>query len=132
MRRLLMMIAVGACCACAPGVQGAAVTRPQAAPGFVGDGALALAKAGQADAPTYEQALGLFGAPDVSRREGQGGLLSYRLPGCALALAFAMDGAGALRLAAVEAGPPTPRDAQPSLAQCAAQASARRNSGVTS
>lgn len=135
MRYLLLMIAVLAGSSCAPGVQrpaGFPAAAPPPAARFAGDGALALAKAGQADAPTYEQALALFGAPDVSTREGRGGLLSYRLPGCALALAFAMDGAGALRLAAVEAGPTTPRDGVPSLETCAALASARRNAGANS
>jgi len=74
---------------------------------------------------TFEAAQRLFGRGDVDRREGRGGLLSYRLPTCALALVFAMDAAGALRLAAVEAGPPTPRDPAPSLSQCAAEATAR-------
>lgn len=118
--------------ACTPSVQSPAGPPRIAIAPFAGDGVTALAKAGRADAPTYEQILGLFGAADVSTREGQGGLLSYRLPACALALGFAKDQAGALRLAAVEAGPLTPRDAKPSLADCAAQAGARRKNEAIS
>ncbi len=132
MRRSLLLLAVCWCAACAPTAQGPVSTQPVITAPFTGDGAQALAKAGAPDAPTYEQMLRLFGPPDVSRLEGRGGLLSYRLAGCALALAFATDAAGALRLAAIEAGPLTPRDPKPTLATCAAQASARRNAGPNS
>jgi len=116
---LLFLALLGACAATPPPVS----SRPS------GSLAAALAGAGSASAVTFEQAERLFGPADVQRREGAGGLLSYRLPGCALALGFAADRAGALRLSAVEAGPPTPRDPPPSLAQCAAAAEARKRQG---
>lgn len=92
--------------------------------------AAVLSGAGGPAAITFEQAQRMFGPADVVRREGAGGLLSYRLPGCALALGFARDRAGELRLSVVEAGPPTPRGAPPSLAQCAAAAETRKRRGA--
>lgn len=74
----------------------------------------------------YEEALKRFGPPDVARREGKGGLLSYRLPGCALALAFVEDANGVLRLAEVEAGPPQQGAPAPTVEACFAAAEARR------
>ena len=132
MRRILIFLAVIGLAACTPSVQSPAGPPRIAIAPFAGDGAAALAKVGKPDAPTYEQVLGLFGEADVATREGQGGLLSYRLPACALALGFAKDKAGALRLAVVEAGPLTPRDGAPSLADCAAMAQARRRNEVIS
>jgi hypothetical protein len=113
----------------AAGCAASGASAPTALPAAAASPGLAaalLAQAGAADALTYEQALQRFGAPAVQLREGRGGLLSYRLPGCALALAFAQDGQGALRLAAVEIGPPTPAAPQPSLPQCAAAVEQRQ------
>lgn len=132
MHRILIFLVVIGLAACTSSVQSpAGPPRAVIAP-FIGDGAAALAKAGKPDAPTYEQVLGLFGEADVATREGQGGLLSYRLPACALALGFARDKAGVLRLAVVEMGPLTPRAVAPSPADCAAMAQARRRNGVIS
>ena len=124
MRFLLSLPALAVVAACA------STSPPPGTPrsGGVASAAV-LARAGAADAVTFEQAERLFGPPDVRRQEGAGGLLSYRLPGCALALGFAADRAGALRLSVVEISPPTPRDPQPSAAQCAAAAEARKRQG---
>lgn len=126
MRHAFSILALLCCAACTPAQQVPASQKGIIGAPFKGSGAQALARAGTPDAPTYEQILGLFGAADVARREGRGGLLSYRLAGCALALAFTEDASGALRLSVVEAGPPSPRDPRPSLEACTASASARK------
>lgn len=117
MRLVFLFLAAASLSACA--------SSPRVATPSIGIAA-ALAAAGGPSALTFEQAQRVFGTADVSRHEGSGGLLSYRLPGCALALGFAADRSGALRLAAVEVGPPTPRDPNPSLAQCAAAVEERK------
>ncbi|HWA22623.1 MAG TPA: hypothetical protein VG735_09535 [Caulobacterales bacterium] len=90
------------------------------------DPAGALRRAGAADAMTPEGAHSLFGTADVERVDGAGALLTYRTPTCALALAFAADGAGDLRLGAVEAAARDQRAPRPPLEQCVTEALARR------
>ena len=126
MRFSLLALLLGAVAGCASG--SGTVHAPPGRGGAIGASrAAALGSAGRADALTFEQALALFGPGAVQLREGRGGLLSYRLPGCALALAFTQDARGTLRLSAVELGPPTPRDPQPGLEACVAAAQSARN-----
>jgi hypothetical protein len=86
----------------------------------------ALRRAGATDAMTPEGAHTLFGTGDVERVDGAGAMLTYRMPTCALALVFAADGAGDLRLGAVEAAARDQRSPRPSLEQCVTEALARR------
>jgi hypothetical protein len=72
-----------------------------------------------------EDVLALVGEADVARRETAGALLTYRLPGCSLVLAFSADGLNRLRLAQVHTGAPRFGDPAPSLDQCAAELDAR-------
>jgi len=123
-RFTFLALLVGALAGCASGNTPA--HGPAVRSGAFGGAAAVLTGAGGGDAITFDQAMALFGPGAVQLREGRGGLLSYRLPQCALALAFAQDAKGALRLSAVEFGPPTPRDPQPSLEACAAAAQAAR------
>ena len=90
-----------------------------------GSAAGMLARAGQRDAPGPDAIIAALGAPDVDRREGAGAMLSWRLPNCALALGFAADARGALRLAMVLADAPRPGLAKPTPDACAAEAQAR-------
>lgn len=84
-----------------------------------------MAAAGRPDAPGPDALVAALGKPDVDRREGVGAMLSWRLPDCALALGFADDGQGRLRLRIVQADAPKPGAAIPTPAQCAEQARAR-------
>lgn len=85
-----------------------------------------LNAAGGADAPTEAQIEHALGAPDIVRRDGAGAALTYRLDSCALLLLFAADERNAMRLAQAHASARRGGDA-PSLAQCAAEADARRS-----
>ncbi len=87
--------------------------------------ALLLRRAGREDAPELADVLALLGPADLARRETAGALLTYRLDGCALVLAFNMDGFNRLRLAQVQTGAPRFGDPAPGLDQCAAALDAR-------
>jgi len=91
-----------------------------------GDPLGALRRAGAGDAVTLEGARALFGPADVERRDGAGAILTYRTPACALALLFAADGAGVLRLGAAEIAARNQRAPAPPTEQCVAEAMARR------
>lgn len=88
-------------------------------------GAQLLAAAGGTNAPTQAEIERALGRPDIVRRDGAGAALTYRLESCALLLLFASDAGNSMRLS--EAHPSARRAgaAAPSLAQCAAEASAR-------
>lgn len=90
------------------------------------DPVAALRRAGAADAMTPEGAHTLFGTADIERVDGAGAMLTYRTPTCALALVFAADGAGDLRLGAVEAAARNQRAPRPALELCVQEALARR------
>ncbi|MGH6951591.1 MAG: hypothetical protein ACREH4_11990 [Vitreimonas sp.] len=84
-----------------------------------------LAAAGSADAPTQSEVERALGPADISRRDGAGAALTYRLENCALLLLFAADARNDMRLA--EANPSARRAGgeAPSLEQRAAEASGR-------
>ena len=67
----------------------------------------------------------MLGAPDISRRDGAGAALTYRLDHCALLLIFTADTHNAMRLAEANPGPRRPADPAPALDQCVAEARAR-------
>lgn len=67
-----------------------------------------------------------LGAADISRREGAGAALTYRLDSCALLLLFAADARNAMRLQEASASARRTGPA-PSLEQCAAEVAARRD-----
>lgn len=84
-----------------------------------------LSAAGGADAPTLQVMQQELGEPDVSRQDGAGTALTYRLETCALLLLFAADASNAQRLAEAHPGPRRTGQEAPTLAQCAAEANAR-------
>lgn len=86
---------------------------------------LLLQAAGGAEAPTQAQIESVLGAPDIMRQDGAGAALTYRYGQCALLLLFVADGRNTMRLAEANPGPRRTGAAAPSLAQCAAEASAR-------
>lgn len=85
-----------------------------------------LAAAGRADAPTQAEIQRVLGNADITRQDGAGLALTYRLENCALLLLFTADARNAMRLAEAH---PSARNggAAPTLEQCAAEASARRS-----
>jgi hypothetical protein len=85
-----------------------------------------LAMSGRHDAPGPDVLIAALGRPDVDRREGAGAMLAWRLPDCALALGFAADVRGSLRLSLVQADAPRPGSPMPSISQCVASARARQ------
>lgn len=85
-----------------------------------------LGAAGGDNAPTQADVERMLGAPDIVRRDGAGAALTYRLESCALLLLFAADQRNAMRLAEAHASSRR-TGAAPSLAQCAAEADARRS-----
>jgi hypothetical protein len=123
MRAWLVVLVLLAGCASAP----AGLPRAGAvSEGDRADPASALRRLGAADSLTLEGARALFGGADVERREGAGAILTYRTANCAVTLVFAADGAGALRLGAMEARARDQRAAPPPLEQCVNEAMARR------
>lgn len=133
MRILLLSLAAVALSACATEnatsaapVAAAAVqtpampTTPQ--PSRIGQ---LLAAAGRSTAPTQAEVERTMGAADITRRDGSGVALTYRLNSCALLLVFGANPQNEMRLSdahpsAVQAG-----GAAPTLEQCAAEATAR-------
>jgi hypothetical protein len=85
-----------------------------------------MAMSGRPDAPGPEALIAALGRPDVDRREGAGAMLAWRLPDCALALGFANDARGHLRLSLVQADAPRPGSPAPTRTQCVASARARQ------
>ena len=120
--RFAAALLLSACAATAPAVAPGA---PQAGPPPANRVAALLAQAGRADAPTREAIERVIGAADITRQDGVGVALTYRLEHCALLLLFATDAQNAMRLR--EAHPSARRtgEAAPSLDQCAAEAGAR-------
>jgi hypothetical protein len=90
------------------------------------DPAGALRRAGAGDALTPDGAQALFGRADIERRDGAGALLTWRTRTCAIALAFAVDARGDLRLGAADIAARDQRAPAPSLDQCVREALARR------
>ena len=127
------MVCVAALSACAStpanaptSAPAAAVAPAPAAAPTTSRGAQLLALAGRANAPTRADIERLFGAADITRQDGAGIALTYRLNTCALLLIFTADAHNAMRLADAH---PTARQsgqAAPTLDQCASEAEARR------
>jgi hypothetical protein len=86
-----------------------------------------LAAAGRADAPTQRDIERAFGPADISRRDGAGAALTYRLESCALLLLFTADARNEMRLAQANPSARRAGAAAPSLEQCASEAGARRS-----
>lgn len=129
MRFLALLTAAALLAACATAAPPAPVTQvdvsaPAPAP-VQSRVARLLAAAGSADAPTQGEVERALGPADISRRDGAGAALTYRLENCALLLLFAADARNDMRLS--EANPSARRAGgeAPSLEQCAAEASAR-------
>ena len=86
-----------------------------------------LQQAGAADAPTQDVIQRALGAADITRQDGVGVALTYRLEHCALLLLFAADARNEMRLREAHAGARLAGEAPPSLDQCAIEAGARRS-----
>ncbi len=86
-----------------------------------------LAAAGSADAPTQSEVERVLGPADISRRDGAGAALTYRLENCALLLLFSADARNDMRLTEATSSARRAGSEAPSLEQCAAEASARRS-----
>ena len=128
MRFLACLAAAALLAACAtPAPSAPAASAPAAAPAQPSRLATLLAAAGRADAPTQREIERALGPADISRREGAGAALTYRLENCALLLLFTADARNEMRLAEASPSPRRAGDPAPSLEQCAAEASARRS-----
>jgi len=90
-------------------------------------GAQLLAQAGRANAPTRADIERTFGAADITRQDGAGVALTYRLNTCALLLVFTADSHNAMRLADAHASARQSGQAAPTLDQCGAEAEAHRS-----
>src|SRR5690348_17464504 len=99
---------------------------PPAAAAATSRGAQLLALAGQANAPTRADIERLFGAADITRQDGAGVALTYRLNTCALLLIFTADTHNTMRLADAHPSARQAGAAAPTLDQCASEAQARR------
>ncbi|MBL8543853.1 MAG: hypothetical protein JNJ63_08570 [Hyphomonadaceae bacterium] len=127
-RALLLSLALLAGCATtSTGASQQPVSAAVAAPAQPAGPVRLLAAAGQRNAPSQAEIERAFGAPDITRREGAGAALTYRLDSCALLLLFAANERNEMRL--TEAHPSARRagEAAPSLETCAAEAAARRS-----
>jgi hypothetical protein len=124
------LVGLAACASAPPPAPSPTPSRPTAAAissrlPDAGAVVAAFARAGQADAPTPDQALALVGKPDLERRDGLGIFQTYRLEPCALLLAFAADARGVQRLQRAEAGVRRAGDPPPDRTTCCAAAAAR-------
>jgi len=129
MRFISLLAAFTLLAACATAAPSGPASTPSQAPsaGSSSRAAALFASAGRADAASQRDVERVFGAPDISRREGAGAAWTYRLESCALLLLFAADGRNEMRLAEVNASARRAGAATPSIEQCAAEASARRS-----
>jgi hypothetical protein len=84
-----------------------------------------LTSAGRANAATMDQIARALGAADITRQDGAGTALTYRLDHCALLLLFTADQRNVMRLAEADPSPRRSGDPIPSLDQCVAEAHAR-------
>lgn len=81
-----------------------------------------LRSAGHNTGPTQAEIVRLFGAPSISRQDGAGAALTYRLETCALLMLFEPDARNVQRLTIVHASARRAGAPAPSLEQCAAEA----------
>lgn len=84
-----------------------------------------LNSAGRPDAATMDAVVRNLGAADITRQDGAGTVLTYRLEHCGLLLIFAADARNVMRLSEASAGPRRANEAVPTLDQCVAEARAR-------
>jgi hypothetical protein len=115
-----------AAAACATTTATNAPQAPAARPAPLGYASDLLARAGQPNAPTQQEIVRALGAADITRQDGVGAALTYRLDRCALLLLFAADQSNAMRLREAHASARHAGEAAPSLEQCATEADARR------
>jgi hypothetical protein len=87
-----------------------------------------LAAAGRANAPTQTDIEHAMGPADITRHDGAGVALTYRLDTCALFLAFGANPQNEMRLSDAHASAMQAGSASPSMDQCAAEATARHPS----
>jgi len=116
---------LAACASTAPSAPSAPSTTTSATPSASSRTAQLLERAGRDNAPTQSEIERALGAADITRRDGAGAALTYRLPNCALLLLFAADSRNTMRLTQANPGPRRAGEATPSLQQCAAEADAR-------
>lgn len=128
MRFLSSIFVLALLSACATAAPDALPSRQTEAtsPAYSSLAAQLFASAGRADAPNQAEVERALGAADITRREGAGLALTYRLETCALLLLFSADARNEMRLAEVHPSARTVGSAAPSLEQCATEASARR------
>jgi hypothetical protein len=127
MRHIASLAALCALAACATAAPTApTATETVARPSYASHAAQLLASAGRADAPSRAELERALGAPDISRQDGAGAALTYRLETCALLLVLTSDARNELRLAEAHPSARQPGQAAPSLETCAAEADARR------
>lgn len=69
----------------------------------------------------------MLGRPDLTRQDGAGAALTYRLDSCALLLLFTADTHNVMRLNEAHPSARHPGQEAPSLDQCASEAGARRS-----
>lgn len=100
---------------------------PTAAAPTTSRGGQLLALAGRANAPTRADIERTFGAADITRQDGAGVALTYRLNNCALLLVFTADAQNAMRLADAHPSARQAGQAAPTLDQCATEAEARHS-----
>jgi len=131
MRFLTLFAAAALLSACATAAPSApsASTQPSAPSASSGSrAAQLLAAAGRSDAPTQTEIERALGRPDITRRDGVGVALTYRLETCGLLLLFEPDARNTPRLAQANPSARQAGAAAPSLDQCASEAGARRRS----
>ena len=135
MRFLVHLVAAGLLAACATAAPTTPVSSAASAPASTEAPSTQassrvvrlLAAAGGERAPTQREIERTLGPADISRRDGAGAALTYRLETCALLLLFSADARNEMRLAEANASARRAGAAAPSLEQCAAEASARRS-----
>ncbi len=68
-----------------------------------------------------------MGAADITRHDGAGVALTYRLDHCALLLVFSADAQNQMRLSDAHPSARNAGEASPTVEQCAAEATARHS-----
>ncbi|HVV33157.1 MAG TPA: hypothetical protein VHC73_08030 [Vitreimonas sp.] len=86
-----------------------------------------LAAAGRPNAPTQADIERAMGAADITRHDGAGVALTYRLDRCALLLVFSADAQNQMRLSDAHPSARNAGEASPTVEQCAAEAMARHS-----
>jgi hypothetical protein len=128
MRYFAAILSVAALTACASAPAPAVTPAAPAVAAPTSDrGAQLLAQAGRTNAPTRADIERTFGAADITRQDGAGVALTYRLNTCALLLVFTADASNTMRLADAHASARQAGQTAPTLDQCGAEAEAHRS-----